>query len=1075
MNKYRSAGLRAGLFATVGFAALAIGSPAFAQEDEDAPEQLRLEIEDETDEAEAENVITVTGSRIRRPELTSTVPVIGVTGDNLFKQGENNVGEFLNDLPALRQTVSQSNPGLSIGISGLNLLDLRGLGIQRTLVVVNGRRHVPADIQATASAVDINSIPAALIERIDIVTGGSSAVYGSDAIAGVVNFILKDDFDGLDVRARAGLPEFGEGADYSVSAVAGTNFNDGRGNVTIAGEYSKQNRIFASDIPEARNAGQFVRVNVDEDGRFDGEPDSVFFETPTRSGTINRFGLVGFPQAAPQDRCGGTVVGGGVPYNCNYIFRPDGSLVFQTFDQRSSTSQFGGFIGGNGQIGTEDRLTSILPELERYSANILANYEFSDAFEVFLEGKYVRTDSIGSNSRPAFLQSIFTGGFSDGRVRIRLDNPFLQPQAREIIEEQLIAAGQSRNDLISFFGPITDADLNAIEDGSYRFALNKRFLDLGIRDQDNQRETYRVVLGARGDISTNFNYEVALNYGRIEEQINVLGNVFTQRLILALDAGIDPEDGEIKCRSQFDPDAATPLGAFGPNPQLEGDIAACVPYNPFGAPDNRAARDYITADAGTAGQLEQYNALAFVSGNTADFFEMPGGPIAAALGVEYRREEAFFEADEVIEQNLTFTNPLPIFDPEPFEVKEAFGEIDIPILADTPFFEELTLSAAGRVSDYDGAVGTVVAWNAGGRWAPIQDLAFRAQFARAVRAPNYTETSGNLTQTFVNGFSDPCGSNQIDEGSANRRANCEADLGSILDDPAFQQVANAAISVEARSGPNANLFEETSDSITIGAVYQPSWLPGFAITADYYDIEVNDVIASVGGQTIVDVCYDLPTLNNPFCGNFERNDATQGPNNEAPGQLIQGSLLISPVNFAKRVREGIDVDVSYRTAIGEDSFINARLIYNHVFTSSNFQDPTNPEFEDRLLSELGDPENQFVFNLDLTFGQVTFGYDARYIGEQLTTDYEEQFSLNGEEPRNPDRFDILEYPDVLYHDVRLGWQIENEFGENNFEFFVGVDNVLDRRPPLGLLGTGGGSAIFDPIGRRFFTGVRAIY
>ncbi|WOE75747.1 TonB-dependent receptor domain-containing protein [Alterisphingorhabdus coralli] len=1056
--------------APVAFALAMVASPASAQEQEVLPDQDAEEIEDDDDVG-----IVVTGTRIRRPDLASTTPTISVAGDNLFRQGEANVGDFLNDLPALRQTVSQSNPGLGIGISGLNLLDLRGLGVRRTLVVVNGRRHVPADIQSTASAVDINSIPAALIEGIDIVTGGSSAVYGSDAIAGVVNFRLRDEFDGIDIRARAGIPEFGDGADFLVSGVAGMDFADGRGHIVVAGEYSRQNRIFASDIPQAANAGQFVRTNVDENGRFDGIPDSVFTNVPTRSGTIHRFGLVGFPQADPQARCGGTILGGTTPYNCNYIFQPDGSLVFQTFDGRSSTSQFGGFIGGNGQIGTEDELTSILPFLERYSANLLAKYEFSDALEVFLEAKYIRADSLGSNSGPAFLQSIFTGGFSDGRVRPRLDNPFLQPQARAVIEQQLLAGGQSRNDLISFFGPLTAADEAAIADGSYRFALNKSFLDLGIRDQDTSRETYRIVLGARGDISSNWGYEVAFNYGRTDENIENLGNILTQRLILALDAGVDPADGQIKCRSQFDPASAVPLGAFGDNDQLAGDIAACVPYNPFGAPDNSAAAAYITADGGTQGTLEQYNALAFVSGNTADFLELPGGPIGVVLGLEYRREEAFFEADQIIADNLTFTNPLPVFDPDPFEVREVFGEINIPILADRPFFEELSILAAGRLSDYNGPVGTVFAWNVGGRWAPTKDLAFRAQFARAVRAPNYTETSGDLTQTFINGFSDPCGSNQIDEGSANRRANCEADLGAILNDPAFQQVANAAISVEGRNGPNANLFEETSDSLTLGLIYQPSWLPGFAVSVDYYDIEVDNVIASVAGQQIVNVCYDLPDLNNPFCGNFERNGATQGPQNEAPGQLLQGTLLQSPVNFASRRREGIDVDVSYRSAIGEDAFINARLIYTHVLTSSNFQDPTNPDFENRLLGELGDPQDQFVFNLDFTLGQVTFSYDARYIGPQLTTLYEEQFPLNGEPPQNPDRFDILEYPEILYHDFRIGWQIENAAGDNTYEFFVGVDNAFNERPPLGLLGTGDGSAIYDPIGRRFFTGLRALF
>lgn len=1059
MKKFRDLRIGAAPIA-LGVALLSV--PAAAQQIEESGGEA--EVSEETASA---NSIVVTGSRIRRPELTSVSPVVNFSGDDIYKQSENNVGELLNDLPSLRQTFSQSNPGLGIGIAGLNLLDLRGLGVERTLVVVNGRRHVAADVLNTASAVDINSIPSALIERIDIVTGGSSAVYGSDAIAGVVNFILKEDYEGVDVRANFGLPEFGDGENYGLSAVAGTNFADGRGNITIAGEYSKQERIFASDIPEARLNNGFYRVNVDPRGSSsDGIPDSVFARD-IRSGTIHRNGLVAFPQSAARADCGGAAIDG-TPFNCNYVFQADGTLVPQSFIGRAGTSRFSAFLGGNGQTGREGVQESILPELERYSINLLASFEVSDAFKPFIEAKYVRADSIGSNAGPAFAQGRFTGAFSgDPRVRVRLDNPFLSAQARQIIETELLASGVV-NDLI----PGGAIDPAAVADGSQRFTVNRSFEDLGARDADIKRETWRAVVGARGDIASNLAYEASFSYGRSEQTDTVLGNVFTQRLLLALDAGVDPADGQIKCRAQFDPTAA--FGQPGIDPStLAGDIAACVPYNPFGLPDNSAARAYITADAGTFGRLEQYNAIAFISGNTSGLFELPGGPIGFAIGGEFRRDEAFFQADEAIENNLTFTNPLPLFDPSPSEVYEAFGEVNLPILAEQPFFHELSLSAAGRVSDYNGPVGTVYAYNFGGRWAPLPDLAFRAQYARAVRAPNYTETSGDPTQTFINGFRDPCGSNQIDQGSENRRRNCEADLGAILNNPDYQQFANAAVSVEGRNGANPNLFEEKSDSWTVGAVFQPSFFPGFAITADYYHIEVENVISSVGGQDIVNVCYDLPDLNNQFCGNFQRNFDPVGPNQEVPGQIVQGSLLQSPLNFASRIREGLDVDVSYRREIGEDTFLNARLIYTHVFTSSNFQDPTNPDFEDRILSELGDPKDAFVFDVDLTFDKFTVGYGARYIGPQLTTDYEDQFSLNGEDPRNPDEDDRLVYPEILYHDIRLSFQIDNSKRENAYEFTIGVDNVFDERPPLGLLGTGGGSAIYDPIGRRFFAGARA--
>ena len=205
-----------------------------------------------------EETVTVTGSRIRRPNVEAAVPITSIASEEFFQQAQNNVGDTLNDLPQLRSTFAQQNPGAGVGIAGLNLLDLRGLGTVRTLVLVNGRRHVPADILNNASSPDVNTIPTDLIERVDIVTGGNSAVYGSDAIAGVVNFILRKDFDGAQIRASAGVSSAGFGGNQFISAMAGKNFADGRGNITVQTEYARQERIYASDIPFFRQVNGFV-------------------------------------------------------------------------------------------------------------------------------------------------------------------------------------------------------------------------------------------------------------------------------------------------------------------------------------------------------------------------------------------------------------------------------------------------------------------------------------------------------------------------------------------------------------------------------------------------------------------------------------------------------------------------------------------------------------------------------------------------------------------------------------------------------------------------------------------------
>src|SRR3954452_3833861 len=250
--------------------------------------------------------IVVTGSRIRRPNLESVLPVTSIQGEQFFQKGGTTIGDQLNDLPQLRSTFAQQNSGLGIGIAGLNLLDLRGLARKRTLVLVNGRRHVAADILSSASVPDVNSISQDLIDRVDIVTGGNSAVYGSDAIAGVVNFILKRDFDGLQVRGQGGVTAANFGGNYIVSAMWGHNFDGGKGNITLQGEYNHQNRVFGSDVPWLRRVDGTIVVDVDPGGLPQGSdsfPDRIFARD-IRLSTTSLYGMVYLSEPTANPACG---------------------------------------------------------------------------------------------------------------------------------------------------------------------------------------------------------------------------------------------------------------------------------------------------------------------------------------------------------------------------------------------------------------------------------------------------------------------------------------------------------------------------------------------------------------------------------------------------------------------------------------------------------------------------------------------------------------------------------------------------------------------------------------------------
>lgn len=1073
--------------------ALLSAAPSYAQEatNTNAPSD-----EETVTTAEAEaNTITVTGSRIRRPNVESNLPVTSITGEEFFQQGQNNIGDTLNDLPQLRSTFAQQNPGAGVGIAGLNLLDLRGLGTVRTLVLVNGRRHVASDILNNAASPDVNTIPNDLIERVDVVTGGNSAVYGSDAIAGVVNFILRRDFDGVQVRGTAAVSEKGFGGNQYISGMAGTNFADGRGNVTVHAEYANQERIYASDIPAFRRVDGFATVDVDSAGlpnASDGFPDATFFRD-IRSSTTHRYGFVAVPQTAAGTRpCGsGTLSNNGGPntagtaFHCNYIFTGEGRLVAQT-GTRFGSGPSGTIIGGNGQTGREGTLLSILPSMQRINTNFLGRFEVSDALELFAEAKWVRVNAVGNQLGPTFLNNSTASLGNDVRLAPRLDNPYLNPADRATLATALLAApcNYSVGSALSAVtcGALTVAQLaartTAIADGSYRLLFARTLADSPDRDERFERTTYRVVAGARGNFNEDWNYEVSANYGKMKETADMRGFVNRQRFLLSLDAAIDPLNptAGIQCRAKFN--AAARIGAPGYSQSaatLAADIAACVPYNPFGAPNNAAAVEYFKQNILNRSSIDQLDVNGFVSGDLSQLFELPGGPVRFAVGTEYRREKAINDSDAANDTGVSNSVFLGDVNAKPFIVKEAFGEFQVPLLKDLPFFHELTLSGAIRASKYNNAVGTALAYNGGIEWAPFQDIRFRANYGRAVRAPNVSETSFPSVPNFANGFVDPCNTNAIGQ-NAIRSANCTADLSAAQ----LSNLQLAGYSLGVISGSNPDLLEETSDSYTVGVVIQPSFVPGLSITADYYDITVKDVIVSLSAQTIVNSCYDSPNLSSPVCGLFQRNrGTTNGPAGELPGQVLNNTAVQGPNNFASRKRRGVDVELAYRRDLGSDNALSTRLIYSHQFQNSNFQDPTNPKFENRLLSELGDPKDEFRWNVDLSFDRVTLGYEMRYIGPMLTSTYENFFPLSSGcslstppvcPPLNADAFDTQEYPAVFYHDVRVDLAVGKD---RKFNFFLGVDNVLASNPPLGTTATGAGSAIYNVRGRNFYSGFRA--
>lgn len=1098
MRKFGLLGTSAlGSFTFVGLS-IALAAPAHAQEvaEDNATAQGQVgdsetEIESGTDATPAPGeTITVTGSRIRRPNLESAVPITSIGGEEFFQTAQTSVGDVLNELPQLRSTFSQANSTRFLGTRGLNLLDLRGLGTSRTLVLVNGRRHVPGDVLNNAVSPDVNTFPTDLIERVDVITGGGSSIYGSDAIAGTVNFVLKNNFDGLQIRGQGGVTQFGDAANRYVSVLAGKNFAGDRGNIAVNLEYARQEDYYAGSGGRGLQfQNTFLVVDTDPAGATngsDGNPDRVFFRDIRNPTTSSTGGLtnVRFGNAAPGP-CG--VDAFGAAFSCTQLFNPDGTLIPAT-GTRVGIAPVGSLIGGNGFNAREGKLLALSPELTRYAVNVIGHFEISPAIVPFIEAKYVRAEAFGSQSGPFFSQGATLSditpiaGFNDpsyyltgantgavNREAIRIDNPFLSAQARAALTAQLLATTVNPNTGAALTAAQLAAQRAAINNGTFRFGLRKNFLEFGIRDELFRRETYRAVVGVRGEFNDDWNYEISANYGEHREENIIAGNINRQRFVLAVDTVRDPVTGQIRCRSQVDPRYAGtdigrgPGGVPAPNPAvLAADIAACVPLNPFGdGASSQAVRDYLTVESRANGKITQFVAGGFVAGDLSQLFELPGGPVAFSIGGEYRRETVRYDLDDLTQAGYAFYNAIPSFTAPKFEVKEAFAELSIPLLKDMPLFQELTITGSGRVSDYNGATGTTYAYGIEGVWRPIQDIRFRGSYNRAVRAPNLTELYSATGQNFAPGFLDPCSERNLGTGSTTRAANCTA-----AGRPAGYDFVYSS-SLDFLTGGNPNLSEESSDNYTAGFVLTPRFIPGLSISADYYDITVNDVISTVAAQTIVNQCYDSPTLDNPFCGQFQRAGAGGGPRGEQTFRILEGTLLSSGLNFAKLKVRGVDTEVAYRKRFDWGN-ATLRATWTHTIQNDTFLNPANPNFRNTLLRELGDPQDEVNANASINAGKYTLGYQVRWIGKQYLNTFEDYNSVNGQPPQNADYADRVYYPQIFYHDIRLGIDVTEKFN-----FYMGIDNVTNRLPPLGLTGVGAGSGIFDVRGRNFYAGAIA--
>lgn len=962
----------------------------------------------EVDDGEA---IIVTGSRIPQANLITTSPITQVTAEDITTQGVTRLEDLTNQLP---QVFAAQGSNYSNGASGTAQVNLRGLGATRTLVLLNGRRMPYGS--PNSSPADVNQIPGQMVERVEVLTGGASAVYGSDAVAGVVNFIMRDDFEGLRLDAQYGwyqhnndfdgdgflrqviaargatnpaqfqLPEENQddGISKEVSAIFGASSVDGRGNITAYMTYRANDQVLQRDRDFSACA----------------------------LGAPSTAAVAGVPAGATHWTCGGS----GTSFPGRFT---DFSAFNFTIDQTT-----GNFIPFNNNLHQYNfgPLNYYQRPDERYALGAFAHYEINDRAEAYAEMMF--------NDYQSTSQIAPSGDFFN-TTTINCGNPLLPAN------KSLIGCGPAQvaaNTVVPFY-----VGRRNVEGGGRRDSLNY--------------QSYRTVLGVRGPLTDTWDYDISGGYSRVTLARTYQNDFSVTRLTRALNV-VDVA-GTPTCQSVVD----------GTDPQ-------CVPYNVF-TPGGvtQAALNYVQIPLMQTGETIQQNVIATVTGDFGFGSPAAESNFEAAFGVEYRRDElntttdASFQSGDGAGQGGPTLGLSGVSD-----VFEVFGEARLPLVEGAAFADLISVDMAYRYSEYGSGI-TTNTYKIGADWAPTEDIRFRGSFARAVRAANVIELFSAQGAGLFDMSDDPCDLNDPGTDGVGIAAICQAAVplpyqvtpaqaaSGALDSPAGQY--------NGLFGGNPNLGPESADTTTIGLVFTPSFISNFTMSIDYFKIEVTDTVSTVGATNTINDCYLSGNLS--ACALIRRNPGS--------GQLWIGQGQVSDLNanIGGLTTSGIDINANYNFEIGQLGNLGFQLIatkldelitdpgavtgvlpYDCVGFWGNACGTPNPEWRHRFRITWETPVGLELNATWRHFGEV----DKASAG----------FTTNGHLAvigRLDSTFEAEDYLDLsgtysLYENTRLRF---------------GVNNVMDNDPPISDgVGAGAGNGntfpqVYDSLGRWVFAGV----
>lgn len=979
--------------------------------------------------------VVVTGSRIKRTGFDTLQAAVVTDSAEMERRAYTNVGQALEATPGFFPSDSsplgtgQSNQGI-----GQTFVNFFGLGSQRTLTLVNGRRFVSSNTvsgtrgtTAPGSQVDLNLIPAGLVERVETIAIGGAPVYGSDAIAGTVNIILKDDFEGIQSSAQYGLTEREDGESKTYRVLMGGNFAEDRGNAVVGIEYNEQAGLLLSK----RLRTTQLRANPLDTGPTDGIPSLRVIED-FRYGVLTEGGLP-LNGSIPGGNYPGLTVPGLFP-NGNWVFDssgrplqfgPDGNLVpYRIGEVVQDISGIPLTMSGGDGFSTTDHEPLVAPT-ERILVNAMAHYDVAPGVRAFLETSFAHTEGIEESENLVFIAPDLLGGPA---LNFSVDNPFLTQQARDT----LIANGLSE------------------------FQLNRNLNDVLDREPGNTEiDLYRIVGGFKGDFTAfgeNWSWDIAYNYGR-SRNVSSMNYIDPERLLNAIDAVVDPATGRIVCAS----------AAINPK---------CAPLNLFGVNNfSREAADYVTQ----VGRAISMNTLQDVNVNLAG--RLPFGisdPIAFNIGLERRKESASFDPDATQEAGILLRGPgVAAFEgvSGDFDTKEAYLELVTPIISpdqNLPVVKSFSVEGAARYVDHS-LSGNDTTWSAGARFAPRlpgwgDGLMFRGVFTHAIRSPAITELFLGVTPVSSR-IDDLCSAQLYNRGSRPdvRAANCAAALAAVgASSPEnFAETTNGVSPIGIVSG-NTELENEQADSWSVGLVYQPASLPQLRLAFDWSDIHLEGGIQEMDIVALMSACYDSTNYpNEPACNAFHRMTAAEAAAQPGPARTAgdvadgfrTGYINTSTIDFSGLIMEaayGLDLRGG---AAGTLTF-GTKLFYTHEFRVHAFAG-VEDENEAGLMST---PEYRANFNVGYSWRQIDLDLQAQWTSS-VTID------------------DDATIEDVPFNEIGAYTLFNSSISyriTDQVKFQVAIANLFDKEMPYGARVYSSVNS-YDVLGRRYFATLRASF